>query len=244
VLQPDDYLEADLGDRAVAFFTTRRGGVSSGPWAGLNLSPSSGDAPEAVAHNRQAVAATIGARLVGMHQVHGNTVATVDSAALAGSAPSADALITRDPEVGLTVLVADCVPILLVEPHARIVAAIHAGRRGVSEGIVPETIAELEKLGGRARAVRAAIGPAICGACYEVPAAMRAEVAREMPGCASETSWGTPALDLPRGVTQQLKTAGVQQVHNLDVCTFEDLQTYSYRRSPNTGRSAGVIRLK
>lgn len=216
--------------------------MSQGPWAGLNLAFGGGDSDHAVTTNRARLAASVEAPLIGMRQVHGNTVAPVND--LSDDAPEADGLVTGEANLALTVLIADCVPVLLAEPHARVVAAVHAGRRGIELDIISAAIAEMRASGADPDRVQAVIGPAICGSCYEVPVQMRAEISRSMPHIASTTSWGTPALDLPEAAATQLRASGVHRVQNVGVCTFEDADMFSYRRSHPTGRSAGVIRLK
>lgn len=237
------YREVDLGSNITAIFTTRHGGVSGGPWAEFNLSYGGDDDSAAVTQNRKVVAEQVGAPLVGMRQVHGGQVAEVQSEE-SGPPPEADALVTTNSEIALTVLVADCVPVLLADPGSAVVAAAHAGRRGLIAGIIPATLEKMRRRGADLAKVQAAIGPAICGSCYEVPAAMAAQVAAVIPATESKTSWGTAGLDLPAGVKSQLRAAGVDKVHQLANCTYEDFDYYSYRRNSQTGRAAGVIRLK
>jgi YfiH family protein len=140
--------------------------------------------------------------------------------------------------------VADCVPVLLADPVARLACAVHAGRRGFLAGIVPLAVRALEARGAVPARVRAAIGPCVCGRCYEVPAAMAAAADRVEPGCAARTSWGTPSIDLPAGVAAQLAAAGVRHVDVDGRCTLEDRGLFSYRRDGRAaGRQAGVIEL-
>lgn len=151
-----------------------------------------------------------------------------------------DALITRDVDVALVVLVADCVPVLLVDP-GRAVGAVHAGRRGVVAGVASATVRALTDAPARVTAV---IGPAIGGCCYEVPATLVGEVAEALPPARARTRWGSPALDLPRAVTHQLEEAGVAQVHRLGGCTAcHNERWFSHRADPaaRVGRQAGVV---
>lgn len=139
------------------------------------------------------------------------------------------------------------------------VAAVHSGRRGLAAGVVPAAVEALRAAahealdGGEAGpavvahdgvpstlVLRAVVGPAICGRCYEVPAELRDEVAAVVPQAAATTSWGTPSLDLPAGVLAQLQEAGVA-ARALAVCTHEDPRLFSHRRDGVTGRFAGVI---
>jgi hypothetical protein len=167
---------AALGVEAV--ITTRRGGVSTGPYASLNLGLHVGDDPEAVVENRARAAGALGAaldHLVLADQVHGATVATVPASArgrgaraLGDTVGAADALVTAEPGPVLTVLVADCVPVLLVDPGARVLACVHAGWRGTAAGVVPAALRAMAALGARPASVVAAVGPAVGPERYQV----------------------------------------------------------------------------
>lgn len=232
---------ADPGPRGrvVRALTSRAGGVSRGPWAGLDLAEHVGDDPDDVAENRRRLAAVIGVpveRLVVARQVHGAGVETVHGPWPAGP-PEADALVTGEPGTVLAVLVADCVPVMMVAPDEGLVAVAHAGRRGLVAAVVPATLERMRSLG--AGRVLATIGPSVCGACYEVPAELRDEVAADHPVTATTTRWGTPGLDVAAGVHAQLLDAGAE-VGRVPGCTFEDPDLYSYRRDGVTGRFAGL----
>lgn len=235
-------IEADLGPGVRAFFTTVAGGVSGAGYASLNLGPATGDSAEHVQVNRTRVAARAGMPVTYATQVHGTDVAHVAGPAFGEECGEYDALVTAERGRGLAVLVADCVPILLADPAAGVVGAVHAGRRGLGAGILERALAQMRAAG--AREVRAVVGPAACGRCYEVPERLRAEVAAVHPAAWSETSWGTPALDLPGAAEAVLSDAGVARarVHR---CTIEDPALFSYRRAAGapTGRSAGVVGL-
>jgi polyphenol oxidase len=231
-------------------FTDRHGGLSGGPFASLNLGASPGDDPETVERNIERVTRAFAGlsddqpapTVVRMRQVHGPGVHVVDEPSLAAAEPPvADALVTRLPGVVLMVRVADCVPVLLADVHAGVVGAVHAGRPGLVAGVVPRAMEAMHSLG--AESVRAWVGPHVCGACYEVPADMRAEVSALAPASFAETSWGTPSLDVGAGVLAQLKEAGADVVDR-SRCTMEDEDLFSYRRQgPTSGRLAGLIRL-
>lgn len=190
--------------------------------------------------------------LVFMEQVHGADVARVGAAQRGrglddhGDAlPRADALVTTEPDVGLVVLVADCVPVLLAA-DGQGAAAVHAGRRGVEQGIVPAAVAALGAASGVAPGrMRARIGPAIGGCCYEVPEELAARVAKAVPATATRTHAGTPGLDLPAGVAAQLQEAGVAEIEALGSCTrCETGRWFSHRGAadgPGAGRQAGVV---
>ncbi|GAA0656451.1 peptidoglycan editing factor PgeF [Kitasatospora atroaurantiaca] len=224
-------------------FTDRWGGVSIAPYGELNLGGAVGDSPEAVRENRILAASSLGldpADVVWMNQVHGAEVAVVTERQPAGEAPTVDAVVTDRP-LALAVLTADCTPVLLADPAAGIVAAAHAGRPGLAAGVVPAAVRAMLDLGARAERIVAATGPAVCGRCYEVPEALRAEVAALVPAAYAETSWGTPALDVPAGVTAQLAEAGITEVVRSSVCTLESADHFSYRREQRTGRLASYV---
>jgi YfiH family protein len=229
-------------------FTDRHGGVSRGGFASLDLG-APGDDPDAVAENVRRVAATFtgsaSARVAAMRQVHGATVVEVRDAPAAGQVaerPECDALLTRAEEVTLLVRAADCVPVLLADGEAGVVAAVHAGRTGVAQGVVPRAVQAMRDRG--AARVTGWVGPHVCGRCYEVPTTMRDEVAAVVPHARAETAWGTPALDLGAGVRAQLADVGVDDVETVPRCTREDPDLYSHRRDgPATGRLGGLVRL-
>lgn len=232
-------------------FTDRAGGVSSDPFRTLNLSDLVGDDPSAVASNRGRVLRAIAPgphRLAWLHQVHGADVVYVSGspASLAGSwtaaaSPRADASYTDSPGVALGVLVADCAPVLVAEPVARIVGAAHAGRHGMAAGVVKALIAAMAAAGAEVGRMHAIIGPCICGRCYEVPASMRAEIAAAVPGSACTTRAGTPGIDVRAGLRGQLAGLGVARVADDLRCTAESAELFSYRRDGTTGRFAGLI---
>ncbi|MDP9823504.1 polyphenol oxidase family protein [Nocardioides massiliensis] len=220
---------AHLGDVAVGFSD-----------AALDVAEDAGtrgaDLPAAV----EAVAP--GAVAVRMRQVHGADVAVVRRAELpaGGLVDGVDALVTAEPGIALVVRSADCVPVVLADPDAGVVGVAHAGRAGLVEGVVAATLATMTDLG--ARSVRAWIGPAVCGGCYEVPQAMREEVAALVPQAHAETTWGTPALDIVAGVRAQLAAGGVAEVELVDRCTREDPALHSHRRdAAAAGRLAGIV---
>jgi YfiH family protein len=176
-----------------------------------------------------------------MQQVHGADVAVVDDATLADRTDDlvVDGLVTALPEVALLVRVADCVPVLLADVAVGVLGAAHAGRPGLVAGVVPRTVESMRDLG--ADRLRAWVGPHVCGACYEVPEQMRADVAAVVPESFAETSWGTPSVDVGAGVVAQLVAAGVEVV-DAGRCTLEDDDLYSYRRQGRqSGRLGGLV---
>jgi YfiH family protein len=223
--------------------TDRRGGRSRSPYDSFNLGDHVGDDPADVAANRARVARELGVpedRLVWMNQIHGTAARIVDRPQ-DGPVPGTDALVTATPGLVLCVLVADCVPVLLVDHQAGVVAAVHAGREGVRQGVLPVALSAMASLGARARHVTALLGPAVCGACYEVPADMQADVARVAPAAAVRTRAGTPGLDLRAGVEELLRQAGIPEVVQDPRCTVEDAALFSHRRDGVTGRQAGIV---
>ncbi|MFI8964544.1 peptidoglycan editing factor PgeF [Streptomyces sp. NPDC053493] len=225
-------------------FTDRWGGVSAVPYEELNLGGAVGDDPAAVRTNRERAARELGldpARVVWMNQVHGADVAEVDGPWTSDDIPSVDALVTARRGLALAVLTADCVPVLLADPVAGVVAAAHAGRPGMVAGVVPAAVKAMTGLGADLARITARTGPSVCGRCYEVPEAMRAEVAAAEPAAHAETSWGTPAVDVAAGVRAQLERLGIRDVADAGVCTLESRDHYSYRRDRTTGRLAGYV---
>jgi hypothetical protein len=230
--------EESLGGARFAF-TGRFGGVSPPPYAELNLGGHVGDTDEVVAENRRLLAERIGLpvdRVLYMNQVHSSDVAVVDRP-WGGAAPQVDALVTWKRGLALAVLVADCVPLVLADPVAGVVAVAHAGRPGLVAGVVPAVVQAMKGLG--ARAITARVGPSVCGRCYEVPETMRAEVAAAVPEAFATTRQATPSVDVAAGVEAQLRSARVAH-ERVAGCTMEDPGLFSYRRDRKTGRFAGV----
>jgi YfiH family protein len=226
-------------------FTDRWGGVSAAPYEELNLGGAVGDDPDAVRANRELAAKSLGIepdRVVWMNQVHGAEVAVVDGPWGASSGiPSVDAIVTTRRGLALAVLTADCVPVLLADPVAGIAAAAHAGRPGMIAGVVPAALRAMTDLGAEPSRIVVRTGPTVCGRCYEVPEAMRAEVSAIEPAAYAETSWGTPAVDVSAGVHAQLERLGVCDRAQSPVCTLESDDHFSYRRDRTTGRLAGYV---
>lgn len=244
---------ADLGPGARGGFTTRAGGVSGGPYAaadgtgGLNLGLHVGDDEDRVLTNRALLDRELGSRVAWMTQRHTALVHVVTGEAGSGRTTEGecDALVGRRSGLAtpaVAVMVADCVPLLLATPDGGLVAAVHVGRQGLADGVVPATLATLAAEGASVPELHASLGPSICGRCYEVPAGLRAEVAAVVPAASGTTAWGTPSLDIPAGVLAQLAAGGVRRVQRLDVCTREDERFYSFRRDGVTGRFVGVVR--
>jgi polyphenol oxidase len=223
--------------------TTRAGGVSAPPFDTFNLGDHVGDDPAAVAANRKRLASAIGLgddAVVWMNQVHGDHVVVVDKA---GDAPVAntDALVTTTPRLALAVVTADCVPVLMGDARAGVVAAVHAGRVGAQKGVVARTLEVMVDLGARAEDISVLLGPAVSGRNYEVPADMAAEVDAALPGSRTTTANRTPGLDLRAGIARQLRGLGVTAIDIDPRCTIEDRNLFSHRRDAPTGRLASLV---
>ncbi|MBV9312751.1 MAG: peptidoglycan editing factor PgeF [Pseudonocardia sp.] len=222
--------------------TTRAGGASGPPFDSFNLSTGVGDDPAAVRLNRDRLARGIGlppAALVWMRQVHGVRVAVVTEPCR-DEHDGVDAVVTDRPGLALAVLVADCVPVLLCDVVKGVLGAVHAGRVGAAEGVLLTAVAAMTQLGARPRRIEALLGPAVCGGCYEVPAAVRDQVEAALPDSACATRTGSPGLDLRAGLRTQLGALGINRVETDPRCTMEDPGLYSYRRDRRTGRFAAL----
>ena len=224
--------------------TTRAGGVSAPPYDTFNLGDHVGDDPAAVATNRKRLASAIGLGadgLVWMNQVHGDNVVRVDGPCGAGAVDQTDALVTTTPRLALAVVTADCVPVLLADARAGVVAAVHAGRVGAQIGVVARAVEAMCDAGARAGDISVLFGPSVSGRNYEVPAAMADEVEAALPGSRTRTSKGTPGLDLRAGIARQLKDLGVTAIDADPRCTVDDRNLFSHRRDAPTGRLASVV---
>lgn len=227
---------------AVVAASTRRGGVSRGPYHALNLGRSTADDPEAVAENRRRLLAALGLapeRLVTAGQVHGARVVRVDGP---GHMPECDALLTTRAGLALAVTTADCMSILFAAPGA--VAAAHSGWRGTAERMPAVTLdAVCAAAGVTPGAVRVFLGPCIRACCYEVGE----EVAARFPAATVRRDRPRPHLDLPLAARLQLAAAGLPEeaLHDCGACTACDRDAYySYRRDgAATGRHWGVVAL-
>ena len=223
--------------------TTRAGGVSVRPFDTFNLGDHVGDDPAAVAANRARLAAAIGLgpdRVVWMNQVHGDHVEVVDGPRDT-PVENTDALVTRTPRLALAVVSADCVPVLLADARAGVVAAVHAGRVGARDGVVARAVEAMLAAGAHVPDISVMLGPAVSGRNYEVPAAMADEVEAALPGSRTTTSRGTPGLDLRAGIACQLKTLGVSAIDVDPRCTVDEASLFSHRRGAPTGRLASLV---
>ena len=223
--------------------TTRAGGVSAPPFDTFNMGDHVGDEPASVAANRERLAAAIGLppdRVVWMNQVHSDRVVTVTEPRT-DPIDDTDALVTNIPQLALAVVTADCVPVLMSDARAGVVAAAHAGRVGAADGIVLRTLEEMLAAGAHTEDISVLLGPAVSGPNYEVPEDMAADIEARLPGSRTTTAGGTPGLDLRAGITRQLNDAGITAVDTDPRCTVADLDLFSHRRDAPTGRLASLV---
>lgn len=237
-------------------FFTRRGGVSGGLYASLNIGLGSKDERAAVTENRARVASLLGVApgaLLSPYQHHSPDAIVVDAPFEPGAQPRGDALVTDRPGLALAISTADCGPVLFADPQARVVGAAHAGWRGALTGVLEATLAAMQRLGARNERVIAVLGPTISGANYEVGEEFRARFleadgANERFFSPSDKA-GHALFDLPAYILARLEAAGVATATSLDRCTYaeEDL-FFSYRRAthrgePDYGRLVSAITL-
>lgn len=240
---------------AHAFFT-REGGTSEGIYASLNCGPGSNDAPEHVAENRRRALTRLGLApdaLVTVYQVHGRQVLRADRPSPMGDAPEADGLVTNRPGLAIGILTADCAPVLLADPKARVIGAAHAGWRGAQAGIVEAVVEEMTRLGAQAGHIHAVIGPCIGADSYEVgpefPAPfLAAEAAHKR--FFRETTNGRFHFDLAGYVAARLESLALGAIERVKADTCADTaHFFSYRRSvlkgePDYGRALSAIALR
>jgi YfiH family protein len=238
-----------------AFFS-REGGVSEGIYAGLNGGLGSSDDPANVAENRRRMAARMGVaptHFLSLHQVHSPDAVVATGPWESASRPRADALVTRAEGLAIGVTAADCGPILLVDPKARVIGAAHAGWKGALTGVVESTVTAMEKLGAERSGIVAAIGPLIRQPSYEVGGEF---VERFLEADAENARFFMPAarenhamFDLAGFIRTRLENAGVLMIDDIGVDTYSDERFFSYRRSVHRresdyGRHVHVIVLE
>lgn len=233
-------------------FFTRRGGASSGVFAGLNCGTGSSDQREVVAINRARAADAMGVGpdgLASVHQIHSADVVTVTAP---GQHGKADAMVTDMPGVALTVLTADCMPVLFADMDAGVIGAAHAGWRGALGGVLQATLEAMENLGAERDSITAIIGPCISQRAYEVGQELLDAFEAEDPDTLrffANGSGGKYQFDLPGFGLHALRQAGVGHAEWTRHCTYSDADMfYSYRRSTHLaqadyGRLISAIRL-
>lgn len=239
----------DLPGVRHAFFT-RQGGVSEGIYAGLNVGVGSRDDADAVAENRRRAAEHLGGTLLTAYQIHSPDAVTA-SGPWPDGPPQADAVVTAMPGVICGALSADCAPILMADPEARIVAAAHAGWKGALTGVAESAIARMEAMGARRDRIRAAVGPCIAAESYEVGLEFLDRFTAVDPAYERFFGPGVSAekrqFDLPRFVVSRLEAAGIAACGWIgrDTCAEPDL-FFSNRRAfkqgePDYGRLLSAI---
>lgn len=223
-------------------FFTRKGGASSGIFAGLNCGTGSSDQTEIVAINRARVAEAMGVgpeMLVTVHQVHSARVLPVTGPL--SIRPEADALVTVTPGVLLAVLTADCQPVLFADPEAGVIGAAHAGWRGAVDGVLEATIDAMEALGARRSQITAVIGPTISQSAYEVgPEFLDRFRAEDDASTRFFAAGGGDRMlfDLPGYGLYRLRNAGVKHAEWTGHCTYRDpARFYSFRRTTHAGEA-------
>ena len=232
-----------------ALQTTRVGGVSTGPWASLNLALHTGDTPEAVAENRRRLEQSLGCatRIAWPRQVHGTTVITVDALQAAlemGETAEADAVVSDRPGMVCAVQTADCLPVVLATADGAAVGVAHAGWRGLADGVLETTLAALRDLRPEV-SIQAWMGAAIGPAAFEVGPEVREAFRAQDPEAEAAFrpgAGGRLLADLYQLARQRLQRAGVAPVAGGGRCTFTEAETfYSYRRDGKTGRMGTLV---
>jgi polyphenol oxidase len=237
-------------------FFTREGGVSGGIYESLNGGLGSQDDPADIAENRRRMAEQMGVsreHFLSVHQTHSPDVAVAEGAWPSAARPRADAIVTRTAGLAIGVTAADCGPILLVDPTARVIGAAHAGWKGALTGVLESTVAAMEKLGAERGAIVAAIGPLIRQPSYEVGGEF---VERFIESDAENALFFIPSrreghamFDLAGFIRRRLENAGVLMIDDLGIDTYSDERFFSYRRSvhrsePDYGRHVHAIVLE
>ena len=233
-------------------FFTRKGGASSGIFHGLNCGTGSSDLADIVRINRDRVAQAMGVEaLNGVHQIHSADVVTVTEP-ITGEKPKADALVTNIPGQALSILTADCQPVLFADPDAGVIGAAHAGWKGAVSGVLEATVDAMEALGAQRKAIRAVVGPSISQAAYEVGPELRDQFIAGDPDNSRFFAKGEGdrfMFDLPGYGVHRLQAAGVGFAEWNGHCTYSDPDRfYSYRRTTHAkeadyGRLIAVIKL-
>lgn len=224
-------------------FLGRRGGVSIGELAGLNVGYGSNDDREAINENRRlAVEALLPeAELATVHQVHSAEVVYAERPWRQGDRPRVDAMVTDRPNLLLGILTADCAPVLFADSKVRVIGAAHAGWRGALAGVTDATIAAMERLGARRDRIQAAVGPCIAQPSYEVDQGFRLRFMEADPAnhrFFDDGPAGKPHFDLEAYVVHRLIAAGIGEVEGMDLDTYADAERfYSYRRATHRGEA-------
>jgi hypothetical protein len=220
-------------------FFTRQGGVSRGIYASLNCGQGSSDDPVSVIENRSRIALHLGSAeddVQTLYQAHSAEAVVVEALVPREELPKADALVTKTRGLAVGVLTADCAPVLLADPQAKVVAAAHAGWRGALAGILEATVVAMESIGADRARIFASIGPAIGPASYEVGPEFEAAFLKADPVNARffrrAGRSARPFFDLPAYVANRLAGLGIRPVETRAHCTYENESLFfSFRRS-------------
>ena len=224
-------------------FLGRKGGISVGECAGLNVGFGSNDDPEAIAGNRRLAIESLlsEAELATVHQVHSAEVVVANHAWPQGERPRVDAMVTDKPNLLLGILTADCAPVLFAYRGAVVVGAAHAGWRGALAGVTDATIEAMEKLGARRAHIHAAVGPCIAQGSYEVDGEFKARFLADDGDNERffiEGPLGKPHFDLENYVVHRLIAAGIDEIEGLNLDTYANPHRFfSYRRATHLGES-------
>jgi YfiH family protein len=247
-------IEADVLRGVPHAFFTRRGGVSTGIYAGLNCGPGSKDDPAAVAENRARAAGWLGVapdRLLSLWQVHSARAVRASGSWGFGARPEADGIATDAPGLAVSALAADCAPVLFADAGAGVVAAAHAGWRGALDGVLGATVDLMVSMGADRGRIAAAVGPCISQRAYEVGPEFVDRFVAEDPGFARFFAAGAAdraMFDLPGFCLERLRDSGLDRVEWVGRCTYGDADRFfSYRRAtharePDYGRLLSAIR--
>ena len=222
-------------------FSNRQGGFSAPPYDSLNVASHVGDAPLAVASNRAILAQQLRVEsrdITWPGLVHGTDVGVINSPL--SLFPNVDVLVTSTSKRVLATMGGDCVPLLAVDPESKVALSAHIGWKGAADSIHKAIISALESAGGKSKFTNIFLGPAICGLCYVVEQERFDLVTAELPEAGVELADGRLGLDLRLGIQAALRAAGMK-VNQIDGCTAESPDLFSYRRDGVTGRQAGLV---
>lgn len=236
-------------------FFGSQGGVSQGLYDSLNCGMGSDDNPQDIAQNRAIAAASIGAdakNMASLYQIHSADVVTISDANMITERPKADGLVTALPDIALSILTADCTPLLFYDEVSSIIGACHAGWRGAASGVIENTVQAMCALGSVPAAITCLIGPTIAKASYQVAGDMRDEVLALAPHAeaffeADPASTGHYFFDLPAFAAACARRADLEHVHDLARDTYRESDLFfSHRRATHqrlvdTGRQIAII---
>jgi len=232
-------------------FFGRAGGVSAGIYDSLNCGPGSGDDPNSVTENRRLALAALApqsqtkedVRLISLSQIHSAIVHVMPhDGGASQSRPQGDAMVTAVPGLALAILTADCAPVLLADPQAKVIGAAHAGWKGAlgqeGGGVLEAALAAMEKLGAMRNRIHAAVGPCISQDNYEVGGEFRERFVEQRRFFIPSDKEGHYRFNLPGYVAHRLTAAGIESVETLDVCTYPpENGFFSFRRTTHAGES-------